>query len=571
MEEVVNCFCSDDEDDGIMVGCEVCHKWQHAECVNINNFNMPEHYVCPRCRHIEIVCKCEVEGDHQRCLIQCQKCGKFQHKRHTFIGIGNIPKHYVCCFCNRTSTFRQKKEIKPIFSFYPNMKAKVTPRNPLHFAIHPPSGPLISYFKEFTAPIEPPKLIAKAYSEFKEIFFIHHPFINFFEYETFHCIESVEDTYTFSYFFVRLLSYMLNISSSQVILVLNHIISTDIYDRPIPKCYRTLPINVLPQISMHKQNLKFSERAETGLEQHKNAYVMKQKIKLPELVIELGPCGYPTVVSKSDIKNNDFITEIFGNVTEFEELDRNDSTPSSSAYMITDTNTMIDSTMFENNAIYTHIQRGFTSNCEVRYFKLNGKMRVGLFATHPTILPYFGRKSTKSANDEIVIHAGEELFLPFDITPTLLRKSVEWRDEKPQRIDYSIDYFLPPPVGEHVDYNIVLPNEKSKDTKLSQDKESDIDYTLNDFFGGNTDFSFEIKQTNAEMFPLKIDKVISLPTKMRHKTPINKFNEKKRKNIWYKDPYPSVKRRQNAPKKILKFWDIDDEPVFVEMEDKDLK
>lgn len=46
---IIRCICSSTEDDGFTIQCERCLVWQHAFCVNITQFSIPEHYLCDLC------------------------------------------------------------------------------------------------------------------------------------------------------------------------------------------------------------------------------------------------------------------------------------------------------------------------------------------------------------------------------------------------------------------------------------------------------------------------------------------------------------------------------------------
>ncbi|XP_064610601.1 PHD finger protein 20-like isoform X3 [Liolophura sinensis] len=48
-EEVVNCHCGQNEENGLMIQCEVCFCWQHAACFNITPQTLPQRYVCYVC------------------------------------------------------------------------------------------------------------------------------------------------------------------------------------------------------------------------------------------------------------------------------------------------------------------------------------------------------------------------------------------------------------------------------------------------------------------------------------------------------------------------------------------
>jgi hypothetical protein len=46
---IIRCICSSTEDDGFTIQCEKCFVWQHAFCVQINQFNIPDQYLCDVC------------------------------------------------------------------------------------------------------------------------------------------------------------------------------------------------------------------------------------------------------------------------------------------------------------------------------------------------------------------------------------------------------------------------------------------------------------------------------------------------------------------------------------------
>ncbi|CAH1775914.1 unnamed protein product [Owenia fusiformis] len=48
-EEVINCICQDEDENGLMVQCEVCFCWQHALCFDLSETSMPKKYICYVC------------------------------------------------------------------------------------------------------------------------------------------------------------------------------------------------------------------------------------------------------------------------------------------------------------------------------------------------------------------------------------------------------------------------------------------------------------------------------------------------------------------------------------------
>lgn len=48
-EDVIRCVCGLYKDEGFMIQCDRCLVWQHGYCVNINEENAPDSYLCERC------------------------------------------------------------------------------------------------------------------------------------------------------------------------------------------------------------------------------------------------------------------------------------------------------------------------------------------------------------------------------------------------------------------------------------------------------------------------------------------------------------------------------------------
>ncbi|XP_052817303.1 PHD finger protein 20-like protein 1 isoform X2 [Mya arenaria] len=50
-DELVNCICDFQEENGLMIQCEVCMCWQHAACFGITERTLPKTYVCFVCEN----------------------------------------------------------------------------------------------------------------------------------------------------------------------------------------------------------------------------------------------------------------------------------------------------------------------------------------------------------------------------------------------------------------------------------------------------------------------------------------------------------------------------------------
>ncbi|XP_062603197.1 PHD finger protein 20-like protein 1 isoform X2 [Saccostrea cucullata] len=50
-DEVVNCICRFNEENGLMIQCDVCLCWQHAACFEITESTLPKKYICYVCEN----------------------------------------------------------------------------------------------------------------------------------------------------------------------------------------------------------------------------------------------------------------------------------------------------------------------------------------------------------------------------------------------------------------------------------------------------------------------------------------------------------------------------------------
>lgn len=46
---IIGCICEMDHDDGFTIQCDKCFRWQHAACMNIENEDVPDNYLCYLC------------------------------------------------------------------------------------------------------------------------------------------------------------------------------------------------------------------------------------------------------------------------------------------------------------------------------------------------------------------------------------------------------------------------------------------------------------------------------------------------------------------------------------------
>ncbi|XP_018026843.1 mucin-5AC [Hyalella azteca] len=73
---IINCCCGSSEEDGLMLQCDVCMCWQHAQCYSIGKEAVPEKYVCSMCTN-----PVRVRSSH-----------RFDHQIRNWLKDGTIPK-----------------------------------------------------------------------------------------------------------------------------------------------------------------------------------------------------------------------------------------------------------------------------------------------------------------------------------------------------------------------------------------------------------------------------------------------------------------------------------------------
>ncbi|KAJ2656667.1 SET domain-containing protein 3 [Coemansia sp. RSA 1199] len=63
---LIRCICDIDDDDGFTIQCENCLVWQHAVCVNIDQDNVPEEYLCEKCNPRKLDVKRAIDYQKRR-------------------------------------------------------------------------------------------------------------------------------------------------------------------------------------------------------------------------------------------------------------------------------------------------------------------------------------------------------------------------------------------------------------------------------------------------------------------------------------------------------------------------
>lgn len=410
--------------------------------MNVNHFtDLRQGYVCARCRGLEIDCQCGIEGDYRLSLARCTACGTCQHKRHAGLGFGVIPSGYVCRKCRKNGHQAGSRTKRVEATIHPSDIPKEVDLRPVANCAHRvPPGRLATRLAQFNSRVDPVDFISILYSEYRDTFFRVHPTLKLFKYLDFKPKEYVTEVDSFFYFFVRAVSFMTGLTTSQTVTVLNHLMTIDIYRKAAPPVKKDVSEHPLPQLSKYQRHIAFSERADFLLDDL-NMVPLRGRFELPRLAVASDGRGSVTVLSLSNVKSGALLCEVFGEVSLFEELDRDSVTPKFTQYVISGTPLMIDSTKYEKSVVYTRIRRSLYYNCEIRLFTLNNRVRVGLFATSPSILPSLFEHQKKT--ESTVIKSGDELFLPFDVAPVIQKYQGDWRTTKGRKMEMDMDIFRP--------------------------------------------------------------------------------------------------------------------------------
>jgi hypothetical protein len=315
--------------------------------------------------------------------------------------------------------------------FFPSFSIPVLPGaiSSLRFQI--PTGKLLNKFKEFTTPISPVELISQVYATFRDSFFRSHPFLQYvLRGGKYRPQDYVEECETFFYYVYQMCRGITGITLQQVTQVLDHLITIDIYERPLNPSLRD-PLIPQPIDSSDEdfQVLRLSERAVLYLAGKPTLTFDVESVGDLDLVCGKEP--YPTVITKNDLHRGDLICDCLGTVSVLEEIDGESNVPQQNVFGITGTPLFLGPPNCRFSPIMWRIRRGLVSNCEIRLYKRGSVWNCGLFATKNTFMPAFSTRFGQfSRGTSITISSGDELVLPFEITPTCVKSESDWRNSK---------------------------------------------------------------------------------------------------------------------------------------------
>lgn len=579
MDDIVECYCGDDEEDGLMLCCEQCKKWQHAQCVNINKFTEPLHYVCPTCKGIKIGCKCGYEADYQKSLIMCVICHKYFHKRHVNLGFGPNPSVYVCPDCSKGEFRYTEDEINPLPSFLPHLNAPIyiKPISEINPPI--PKGPLYDKLSEIPQISSVGAICAYIYSNFRSIIFLSHPTIEFFKIKKYKMSKKAQISWNFVCTMIRAIEFMTMTPKQQIIQMLDHLIYLDIYKVPTSELNR-IPVNRFISECPDLDNAyDYTERAEDDFldENPEFEAIQLNSFGYKPLRIVAGNNGMRTVITEKEIKAGELICPVYGNLYLMEEIDRSSTTPKLEIYRISQTEIALDTTEFTQFNIFQQIRRGFVSNCTILPFDIGDNRYLGIFATKPIPMPLLSLNNT---DDTYVIPPGSELVLPFDISPVKLNLNATWTTESVDCPTIEPSVLLQPQISK-VRELLDKGQQKKRPEHKKQERPKDVN-TLKSLFKGPFYIDIELESEDENMDVPKLSE--DLPAQLSHFAPPGRKSwlrceEIQRPSInishlWFQNTEATKVETQNiVPKKAVALkpkpavaWTVPEEG-FVEVSD----
>ena len=140
-ERKIHCICRKPSF-GKMIECEECKEWFHFECVNIDEDNVPEEWICEDCeqklkkdkkkkspnkksrsnsskkekdekdeKDVEeekkVYCKCRKPSFGE--MIECEQCKEWFHYECVDIDEDNVPEDWICEECEKK--LKKKKKV----------------------------------------------------------------------------------------------------------------------------------------------------------------------------------------------------------------------------------------------------------------------------------------------------------------------------------------------------------------------------------------------------------------------------------------------------------------------------
>jgi hypothetical protein len=463
--------------------------------------------------------------------------------------------------------------------FFPSFSDKLVPEDVGSIQLAVPPGKLLMRLRELNKPISPVEMICQLYTSFRDLFFRSHPFLQFIRIAKHHPHDWADDCTTFFYYLLHACKAMARLALAQVIQVIDHLIALDIYKRPLSPAVREPIVETMNVAKIRDREdarpVRLSERA---LYQATSSKFPKLRADAkPELALVAGKMASPTVITRTDLHQGELICDCCGLISVLEEVDYKSALPEHTTYRLTGRELFLTPPIARYSPMFWRIRRSVASNCELKLYRDDGEWKVGLFATEVTLMPELIRKRENiqiTHNSSVVISAGDELTLPFDITPIHIKVDGEWKTGKHQHMTMRPKDIAPirPSSSQTGDFNIQFAREsKPLDTP---------GMTLQGLFGDSTIPCFIIDPTvkstmTRSIYAMPRELVaLPMPGKKSWNVPLPVQFEMKPYTRYtgsqWLDPPIQIPNNPTRPP-VAEFWDADDPEDFVDVTDTDLQ
>lgn len=451
----------------LLIQCDICHFWLHGLCVNVARIEKDDSYVCPFCQNKQIFCtKCGENMNYSDPLIRCTKCGYWVHKECEGLIFGINPSDFVCRNCGGLGEEAVYEIPNVHFLNMPQHQKKIKP-NDISSLLNNNNNDadndkndddqkdesdidLDTFFEMeipdktvFTLPEgnkddKSPTDILEAIPDglFKKMIMYD---LNKSELEYRPTIEKYFHTFApllfdYSHEFWRVfkdtLSSILQ-CDQQVILnsidsLANHLIYMPTRHLSI---YNTFDDQQIDDNKIFYQSPKTAKKLFTNSES-----ITKYLDNINMTRLEKQPTPTPfycdkndgRVYSTSSLDENAFIADITGFLMHTDEVRVEEEGIPKTCFLVTDMDLIIDTKGTDFEFFAPRIRRSFHFNTVVKLVRIQGEIRLCLFAMKMKTLLSSEEKMKKGP----AIQAGGEIILPLDGTIPYPVNKVQWKDKK---------------------------------------------------------------------------------------------------------------------------------------------
>ena len=385
----LRCVCGESFTNVGMVQCDKCDFWLHTMCVNIARTGRHEQYFCPFCEGKKIRCSCGKNMKYDEPLIKCTKCGNWVHKDCENLDFGADPPNFVCKRCGGPSEYELKRVC------FDRMDQSVPDGS---VAINCDRGQILGGLPDGPLKVMVMEDLDKGHLQFRET--VERYFMSF-------CPLLFDRIHEFWRVFCDTLCAMLGCDRE---VILN---AVDILARKL--LYSTGWV------------YRGVDRVD-GLENSEAIEDYLGKLSIPRMEslptpVRLTQTSDGRVITPVAIDDGAFICEVGGFLIHTDEVKTDNGIPLN-CMLITDNELVID-TEGGSFDLAPSIKRSFHFNTIVKLVRVDGELKVGLFAVRRK-----GPLSEEKSKRGPAIPASGEIVLPFDGDIPYPTKKCEWKDRK---------------------------------------------------------------------------------------------------------------------------------------------